>query len=28
LRQVVEESMKIASEICIYTNNEICIEEL
>jgi ATP-dependent HslUV protease, peptidase subunit HslV len=28
LRQVVEESMKIASEICIYTNSEICIEEL
>jgi len=28
LRQVVEESMKIASEICIYTNNETCIEEL
>ncbi len=28
LRQVVEESMKIAAEICIYTNSEICIEEL
>jgi ATP-dependent HslUV protease subunit HslV len=28
LRQVVEESMKIASEICIYTNNETRIEEL
>jgi len=28
LRQIVEESMKIASEICIYTNNETCIEEL
>jgi len=28
LREVVEESMKIAAEICIYTNSEICIEEL
>ena len=28
LRTVVEESMKIASEICIYTNSEITIEEL
>jgi ATP-dependent HslUV protease subunit HslV len=28
VRQVVEESMKIAAEICIYTNSEICIEEL
>ena len=28
LRDVVEKSMKIASEICIYTNEEICVEEL
>lgn len=28
LRAVVEESMNIASEICIYTNSEITIEEL
>lgn len=28
VRQVVEESMQIASEICIYTNSEISIEEL
>ena len=28
VRIVVEESMKIASEICIYTNNNILIEEL
>ena len=28
LRQIVEESMKIASEICIYTNNEITVDEL
>jgi ATP-dependent HslUV protease subunit HslV len=27
-KTVVEESMKIASEICIYTNNNIIIEEL
>ncbi len=27
-RQIVEESLKIAGEICIYTNNYICIEEL
>ena len=27
-RQIAEESMRIASEICIYTNNEIVIEEL
>jgi ATP-dependent HslUV protease, peptidase subunit HslV len=28
LRRVVEESMAIAAEICIYTNTEISIEEL
>jgi len=28
LREVVESSMKIASEICVYTNDEICVEEL
>jgi ATP-dependent HslUV protease subunit HslV len=28
VKTVVEESMKIASEICIYTNNHIIIEEL
>ena len=28
VKTVVEESMKIASEICIYTNNNILIEEL
>jgi len=28
VKNVVEESMKIASEICIYTNNNIIIEEL
>ncbi|MEE8380640.1 MAG: ATP-dependent protease subunit HslV [Thermodesulfobacteriota bacterium] len=28
VKTVVEESMKIASEICIYTNNNIIIEEL
>jgi ATP-dependent HslUV protease, peptidase subunit HslV len=28
LRRVVEESMNIAAEICIYTNSEISIEEL
>lgn len=27
-RQIVEEAMKIASEICIYTNNNLKIEEL
>ena len=27
-RDVVQEAMKIASEICIYTNSEILIEEL
>ena len=27
-RQVVEEAMKIAASICIYTNNEFTIEEL
>lgn len=27
-KTIVEESMKIASEICIYTNNNIIIEEL
>jgi len=27
-RRVVEEAMKIAAEICIYTNKEISIEEL
>lgn len=27
-RQVAEESMRIASEICIYTNSEIVVEEL
>ncbi len=27
-RSIVEESMKIAAEICIYTNSEISIEEL
>jgi ATP-dependent HslUV protease subunit HslV len=26
--EIVMESMKIAAEICIYTNNNICIEEL
>jgi ATP-dependent HslUV protease, peptidase subunit HslV len=28
LRTVIEESMKIAAEICIYTNSEVTIEEL
>lgn len=28
LREVVEGSMKIASEICVYTNDVICVEEL
>ena len=27
-REIVEESMKIAAEICIYTNNRLTIEEL
>lgn len=27
-KEIVEESLKIASEICIYTNNNITIEEL
>lgn len=27
-REIVEESMKIASKICIYTNEEIIVEEL
>ena len=27
-REIVAESMQIASEICIYTNNEITVEEL
>jgi ATP-dependent HslUV protease subunit HslV len=27
-RRIAEESMRIASEICIYTNNEIVVEEL
>lgn len=27
-RAIVEEAMKIAGEICIYTNNEITVEEL
>jgi ATP-dependent HslUV protease subunit HslV len=27
-REIVAESMRIASEICIYTNNEITVEEL
>jgi len=27
-KKIVEEAMKIAAEICIYTNNEITIEEL
>jgi ATP-dependent HslUV protease subunit HslV len=27
-RQIAEESMRIASEICIYTNNEVIVEEL
>ncbi len=28
LRQIVEESLKVAAEICIYTNAEVSIEEL
>ena len=28
VRQIVEESLKIAADICIYTNKEITIEEL
>jgi ATP-dependent HslUV protease subunit HslV len=27
-REVVQEAMKIASEICIYTNSDLIIEEL
>jgi len=27
-RKIAEKSMKIASEICIYTNNQITYEEL
>jgi len=27
-REIVTEAMKIASKICIYTNGEICLEEL
>ena len=27
-KEIVEESLKIASEICIYTNNNFIIEEL
>ena len=27
-REIVEEAMRIASEICIYTNNELIVEEL
>jgi ATP-dependent HslUV protease subunit HslV len=27
-RQIAEESMKIASKICIYTNEKVTIEEL
>ena len=27
-REIVEESLKIASEICIYTNQHITIEEM
>ncbi|MEI6126672.1 MAG: ATP-dependent protease subunit HslV [Pseudomonadota bacterium] len=28
MREIVEESLHIASEICIYTNSEICVDEL
>ena len=28
LREVVEGSLNIASEICVYTNDKICVEEL
>jgi len=27
-RKIVEEAMKIAAKICVYTNEEICIEEI
>jgi ATP-dependent HslUV protease subunit HslV len=27
-RQIVEKAMKIAADLCIYTNHEITIEEL
>ncbi len=27
-REIVEESMKIAAEICVYTNDHLCVEEL
>ncbi len=27
-RRIVEESMRIAAEICVYTNDKLCIEEL
>ncbi len=27
-RQIVEESLKIAADICVYTNDQLCIEEL
>ena len=28
IRKIVEESMRIASEICVYTNDHLTIEEL
>jgi ATP-dependent protease HslVU (ClpYQ) peptidase subunit len=28
IREIAEESMKIAASICIYTNNEFTFEEL
>jgi len=28
IREIVQESMRLAAEICIYTNEEICVEEL
>jgi ATP-dependent protease HslVU (ClpYQ) peptidase subunit len=28
VRQIAEEAMKIASDICIYTNKEITVDEL
>lgn len=28
IRQIVEESLRITSQICIYTNGEICVDEL
>ena len=27
-REIAEEALKIASEICIYTNDKICVESL